>query len=294
VIDLLVPTCQRDLPQLALLLRSLDTFLDRSVVSSLHLASIDRPEAFNELRRVATHKFQPCTHYLSPGDLGLHEAGGNHGRGWLQQQVAKLSFARHARGEFFMVLDSKNVALRPIGPTDLIERGRAQWALESISSHRKWWRGSAWALAHERFDYAPGRVALSSAAPVIFHTSSVVAMIDWLEQHHGESLERFFNKWRPIRHRFMRATEFTLYYVYMDRERLADRHHLMSNHLHDSESQIWTSFTSAVREERLRRILGGHTTGLFTGIHFAAWKGLTEAERAGLEALAAGTRHGVG
>ena len=287
--DLFIPTCTRDLPQASLLLQSLDTFLERSVVSSLTLANIDRPETLSEMRRLTTHKFQSCTQYLCPDDLGLHETAGDWRQGWKLQQAAKLSFARHASTEFFMVLDSKNFALRPIRATDLIEGGRARLMPEAISLHTKWWRGSAWALAHKRFDRTPDRVAISSGTPVIFHTASVVALIDWLERHHGKSLEQFFEEPRPIRHRIMRPTEFTLYYVYMDREGLLDRYHVMWDCLHDTASQIWASFTPSVRQERLRRILGGRTSGLFTGIAFAAWETLAEADRASLHALVRGS-----
>lgn len=118
-------------------------------------------------------------------------------------------------------------------------------------------------------------------------------MIDWLEWYHGEPLQRFFDKRRLIRDRFMRATEFTLYYVYMDREGLRDRHHVLSDRLHDKESQIWASSTPSMREERLRRMLSGRTSGLFTGIAFAAWEALGEADRAALDTLAAGGSAGM-
>jgi hypothetical protein len=286
--DLFIPTCQRDLPQVSLLLRSLDTFLDHSAVTSINLASLDRPEVFDEVRQLATHKFHSSTNYLRPSDLGLPEVRGGRGHGWKLQQAAKLSFARHASSDFFMVLDSKNLALHPIKTADLVEGGRARWTPEAIGIHGNWWRGSAWALAHKGFDRAPTRAAISSATPVIFHTASVIAMIDWLQCYHGESLQRFFDKRRLIRDRIMRATEFTLYYVYMDRERLRDRYHLISDRLHDKPSQIWATSSASTREERLHRILNGETTGLFTGIAFQAWAALTDTQRAGLRALAAG------
>jgi hypothetical protein len=291
--DLFIPTCQRDLPQASLLLRSLDTFLDRGAVTSINLASIDRPDVFGQVRQVATHKFHSCTNYLRPSDLGLPEVHAGRGHGWKLQQAAKLSFARQASSDFFMVLDSKNLALHPIRTADLLENGRARWMPEAIGIHGKWWRGSAWALAHKRFDRAPTRVAISSATPVIFHTRSVVSMIDWLEWYHGEPLQRFFDKRRLIRDRIMRATEFTLYYMYMDREGLRDRYHVLSDRLHDKPSQIWASSTPSMREERLRRMLSGRTTGLFTGIAFAAWEALGEADRAALDTLAAGGSAGM-
>ncbi len=286
--DLVIPTCQRDLPQVLLLLRSLDTFLDRDLVSSLHLISIDKPEFFSQVRQLATHKFQSCTHYLTTRDLGLAEADGDYRRGWKLQQAAKLSFARYGGSEFYMVLDSKNLALRRVRTGDVIDQGRATLMPEAVSFHTKWYRGSAWALAHPTFDRSPGRRAISSATPVTFHAGSVVAMLDWLQQHHGQPIDRFLEKRRLIRHRFMRPTEFTLYYVYLDREGLFQRYHVLSERLHDRASQIWASLSPGDRTSRLRQILSGQTTGLFTSIHGASWKALAEADRSELYALVAG------
>ena len=286
--DLFIPTCARDLPQVRLLLRSLDTFVDRRAVTSLTLACIDRPEIFADVRGLATHKFQACTDYLRPADLGLRETAGGGAQGWKLQQAAKLAFAARARTEYFMVLDSKNIALRPMGAIDLVDRGKAPWVLEPVRHHPDWWRGSVWALDHAGFDRSPERLAISSATPVIFHAPTALAMVAWLERRHRESLQRFFERRRLIRDRFMRATEFTLYFVYLDRERLADRYHVASDRLHDRDSQIWASSSPALRAERLRRILSGGSQGLFTGITYAAWEALPESGRAALQALASG------
>jgi hypothetical protein len=288
--DLVIPTCQRDLPQVLLLLRSLDTFVDRDLVSSLHLVSVDKPEFFSQVRQLATYKFQSCTHYLNTRDLGLRDGDSNYRQGWKLQQAAKLSFARYAGTQFYMVLDSKNVALRRVRAGDVIQQGRASLMPEAVSLHGKWYRGSAWALAHPTFDCSPARVAISSATPVTFHAGTVVAMLDWLQHYHEESIDRFLEKRRLIRHRFMRPTEFTLYYVYLDREGLLDQYHYLSEHLHDRASQIWASLSASDRSSRLRRIVSGQTTGLFTAIHGASWQALPEADRSELYALAAGEK----
>ena len=288
MIDLLIPTCQRDLPQVMLLLRSLDTFVDSDVVSSLNLISIDKPEFVSQLRQLATYKFQSRTHYLTQKDLGLREGITDYRQGWKLQQAAKLSFARYTRSQFYMVLDSKNLALRAVRAGDLVEQGRAALMPEPISFHTKWYKGSAWALAHRRFDCAPERQAISSATPVTFHAKTVANMLDWLEQHHGESIERFLERRRPIRHRFMRPTEFTLYYVYLDREGLFDRYHIVSERLHDRASQIWASLSPGERGQRLQRVLSRQTTGLFTSMHPGPWAALTESDRSELYALVGG------
>jgi hypothetical protein len=288
--DLLIPTCQRDLPQVRLLLRSLDTFVDCDVVSSVNLISIDKPAFFSQVRQLATYKFQSRTRYLTPTDLGLREGISDYRQGWKLQQAAKLNFARYTGSEFYMVLDSKNIALRTVRGGDLMEHGRAALMPEAISFHTQWYRGSAWALAHRRFDCAPERKAISSATPVTFHAKTVANMLDWLERHHGESIERFLVRRRPIRHRFMRPTEFTLYYVYLDREGLLDRYHILSERLHDRASQIWASLSPGERTGRLSRILTRQTTGLFTTMHSGPWAALTGTDRSELYALASGER----
>ena len=290
MIDIFVPTYMPDLKQIRVLMRSLDTYLEARAVASLNIAAIGRAESFACVQEVDTHKFASCTCYLRLQDLGFGEPDGSREQGWSLQQAAKLGFARHATTEFYMVLDSKNIALRPIRVADLVQDGRSPWVLGDVAIHPRWWRGSAWAMAHRKFNRTPGRQALSAATPVIFHTASVVAMLDWLERYHGESVERFLMRRRPIRQRFLRATEFTMYYVFMDREGLLDRYHFASNRLHDIPSQIWLDQPPQIRTERIRRILGGQVNGLFTGIQRAAWEALTEQECMGLHALAAGGR----
>jgi hypothetical protein len=163
-IDIFVPTCLRDLEQALILFRSLDTYLDLGSVASLNIAAIDSAEFFPRIQEIRTHKFQSRTNYLRTQDLGFSEPKG---RMWLLQQAAKLSFARHSTTEFYMVLDSKNIALRPISIIDLVQNGRSAWVLEDAAIHKNWWRGSAWALSHKTFDLNSGRQVLSAATPVI-------------------------------------------------------------------------------------------------------------------------------
>lgn len=288
MIDVFLPTYLPDLKQVAVLMRSLDTYLDIGAVASLNIAAICPAESFVYVQKIDTHKFRARTRYLCPQDLGFCEPNGSRHQGWSLQQAAKLSFARYATTEFYMVLDSKNIALRSIQSGDLVRDSRSPWVLEDVMIHTEWWRGAVWAMAHYRFDRTPGRAALSAATPVILHTQSVVAMLDWLKRYRNESVEQFLMRRRPILQRFMRPTEFAMYYVFMDREGLLDRYHFSSNRLHDVPLQIWADQTPQIRTERLRRILNGDSQGLFTAIQREAWEALTEDERMGLQVLAAG------
>jgi Family of unknown function (DUF6492) len=286
-IDIFVPTCLRDLEQALLLFQSLDTYLDIGAVASLNIAAIDSAASFLHIQEIPTHKFQPRTHYLRTQDLGFGE---HHRQKWLLQQAAKLSFARHSTTEFYMVLDSKNMALRHIGISDLVRDGKSAWVLEDVAMHRDWWRGSAWALSHPKFEMNPGRQALSAATPVIFHTASVIQMLDWVEQYHRESIENFFMKPRPIRRRILRMqhTEFMMYYTFMDREGLQDRYHFVSDTLQDP-AYIWSDLAPEVIAERIDRVLTSKTTGLFTGFHRSLWQAFTDTQKGMIHTLAGGS-----
>jgi Family of unknown function (DUF6492) len=285
-IDIFVPTCLRDLDQATLLFQSLATYLNTDAVASLQIAAIDAAASYSRIQELPTHKFQSRTHYLRTQDLGLGE---HHQQRWLLQQVAKLAFARHSTTEFYMVLDSKNMALRPIDITDLVRDGQSAWVLEDVVMHRDWWRGSAWALSHPKFEMNPGRQALSAATPVIFHTASVIQMLDWVEQYHGESIEKFFMKPRPLRRRVLRMqhTEFMMYYTFMDREGLQDRYHFVSDRLQDA-AYIWSGMAPEAIAERIDRVLTAKTTGLFTGFHRSLWQALTDAEKVQIQTIAGG------
>lgn len=86
----------------------------------------------------------------------------------------------------------------------------------------------------------------------------------------------------------MRITEFSLYHVYMDRERRLDQFHYSSQELHDVPSQIWSDQAPDIRTERLRRLLSRTETGLFTGIQRVAWRMLTDEQKDAIRAIAAG------
>ena len=288
MLDIFVPTYPPDLEQFSVLIRSLDTYLDLDAVATLNIALVGPNEDIARVQKIDTLKFRARTRYFLPSDLGMCEPDGSRTQGWNLQQVAKLSFARHATSAFYMVMDSKNLALRPVRLDDLVRNGKAAITLEDAEIHKTWWRGAAWALAYRRFDRKPGRQALSAATPVILHSESVTAMVNWLERKHRMSLPSFFLKRRRIRSRFMQVTEFSMYYVFMDRENLLDRYHFESDGLHDVPSQIWSDQTPDDRSARLARILGCSTTGLFTGIQPGAWQALTPEEKAAIAMLAAG------
>ena len=84
--------------------------------------SDDDAEAFTAICTLQTGRFQARTRYLQLGDVGLEHIAK---RGWLVQQAAKLAFARIARTAHCMELDSRNIPLKPVRLTDLVNAGRA-------------------------------------------------------------------------------------------------------------------------------------------------------------------------
>src|SRR5215213_8743150 len=158
MLDLFVPTCARDLDQARILLASLDRFVERDVVTSMTVANIDRIANLEQVERLSSGKFHDCTRHARLEDFGMASPT-EEANGWILQQVAKLLFARQARTEFYMVLDSKNLALNPISGGDLLSDGRAAWVLEPLYPRKRaWWRGSTWALCHRRFLRDPNRI----------------------------------------------------------------------------------------------------------------------------------------
>src|SRR5690606_597151 len=131
---------------------------------------------------------------------------------------------------------------------DFVKEGRAATTLEPLENHPRWWRGAAWALGHSSFDTHRSRLVLSAATPVILHTASVRAMVDWLEHRHRTSLANLFLKPRPQRWPLTQLTEFSLYYTFLDREGLFDRYHFQSDLLQDVASQIWQAHSADERE----------------------------------------------
>src|SRR5690606_21289880 len=101
-----------------------------------------------------------------------------------------------------------------------------------------------WALGHSSFDTHRSRLVLSAATPVILHTASVRAMVDWLEHRHRTSLANLFLKPRPLRARLMQLTESSLYYTFLDREGLFDRYRCQSDLLQDVASQVWQAHSA--------------------------------------------------
>lgn len=288
MLDLFVPTCRRDAEQLDVLLASLDTYLPREVVGSLTVAAIDPAHGDQWLHQIDTRKFRDRTRLATPADLGIASVGASDD-GWRLQMAAKLLFARQAETDFYMVLDSKNVALRPISADDLLVGGRAAWVLEPMWSDKNaWWRGSAWALRHRTFERSPARLAISSATPVVFHAASVRGMVEELERRFHRPLDRVLTRRRRLSGRIAFPTEFSLYYVYLDREGTTDRHHFPSDGLHDLPSQIWQGIGVDELAVRLGRLRSSEPAGAFGGIQYAVWVALSEEIRSSLVCRARG------
>jgi hypothetical protein len=284
--DVVVPTCGRDAEQARIMLRSVEANVAGDAFGTIHLVAIDEPAFVSRMRGLSTPGLRDRIEYLTARDVGIE--GDPARRGWLMQQIAKLQFARRARTPFYVALDSKNVMLAPVARGDLMRDGRAPWVLEDAGIHPRWWRGSARVLDHAAFDYRSPRLVLSAATPVILHTASVVAMLDWIEARHRDAFERVFLRMRGY---WSRPTEFCLYFAYLDREGVLDRHHFGARWLHDVAAQIWESRATPVRWQGIQRLLHEEPCGLFGGIASAVWHSLDDETRARVAERATRDRH---
>ena len=59
MIDIFVPTYLSDLKQIAMLMRSLDTYLEPRAVASLNIAAIGPAESFVHVQEVGTYNLDP-------------------------------------------------------------------------------------------------------------------------------------------------------------------------------------------------------------------------------------------
>ncbi len=270
--DIFIPTCTRDLEQLRYLMYSLANFLDAECYDKVYIAWIDRlpfrgfPDSIpNEMsQRIIVLDFdQLISRRFVKRD------------GWLLQQVAKLNFSKLAKCEYYIVLDSKNLALRKIKLDYLLKDSKAISVTVSRDAHIKWWRGAAWALRHPGLLVHSEQKVLSSITPSIFNRDVVLRLLEDLENIHETSFERFFLKTRPIRSRFMRPTEFSLYYTFLDKIGAFEKYHFTDNVLQGGGVQIWNKYSQSMRDELATKIFTGQGKSLMTGIHREAWGSLS-------------------
>ena len=281
--DIFIPTYDKHDEQLKILIRSLTKNLSFSDVESVNICNVGSIESYELVRSEMQSMAFPTE--LSVFDSGLLSCGPPNTRGWLRQQVAKLKFSEISTTEYYLVLDTKNILLEPLKLSSLLKRDRMPCIPSKVSFHPKWWRGAVWALGHSSFDMSDDGNVFGSITPAFFHRDTVRKMLEFMERRHEMTFQDFFLKRRYLRHRYMRPTEFTLYYCFLDLTNQFREVHYWSTDLIDGASQIWRKHSDQELQERVQRIIDGETKQIFTGIHHPAWNRIPAPMKANLEAV---------
>jgi len=108
--------------------------------------------------------------------------------GWHAQQIIKLKAASLVKAPYYVVMDSKNTLIRPLKPDDLFTkcntaRIQAQYTADKIPvPHIDWYKASAKAL---KMDPPSEGYWPASITPVIFHTQTVLDMLEHIGEGSG-------------------------------------------------------------------------------------------------------------
>ena len=279
--DIFIPACQRDAEQLGFLATSLASKADPDSIHRLIICQVS--EALETSARkavlVSLGPLAQKTEFIRESDLGLKPIQ----NGWLNQQAAKLAFSSQAQTRYYLVLDAKNILLQAIDLCSLIVDNKAPIKTSSLAAHPKWWRGSAWALGCNDLIHpsCADQGVLSSVPPVFIHAKSCYGLISYIKGKFRQDIGRFMAQKRPIRHRLMRPSEFTLYYTWLHKEDLLVRMHYLMDSL-QCNNLIWGRHSQFELEERLSQILAPSQQCLFSGIHWRAWNRLSNSQKKSL------------
>jgi len=162
-----------------------------------------------------------------------------HVDGWEAQQIAKLRVASFVTSDYYVILDSKNIATRPLQLSDFQSQLPFNYVEIPLSKvkqpHRKWYERTYKTL---RMDWESAQEDLVplSVTPVVFHTEAVKQMILDVERETGMSFEFI------VKRQFV--SEFCFYNAYLRREGLLEKLHSLKTSGHDLVSRVlWDATT---------------------------------------------------
>jgi hypothetical protein len=275
MIDIFIPACNRDVEQLLMLCRSLNAFVESQSIHSIVICSVGQDNTLSEHPIKDTAKSLISKfHFMHQSDLGLPNAG----NGWLLQQAAKLAFSKVCSTDFYLVLDCKNILLKSVNLNSLFVSGKAPMPTCSVRNHPKWWKGSAWALTHNGIlNGSADKPVINSVPPVFINTKECYGLISYIEGKFRKGIGQFMVSPRPIRHRFMRPSEFTLYHTWLDKQGTINRLHYPSNIL--QSIYLWGRHSTDDLYSLHSRIISNSDDRLFAGIHWRAWNRLSSDQK---------------
>ncbi len=197
------------------------------------------------------------------------KGGWRGGNGYRLQQALKLASARAATSDRMLILDGKNLFLRPLKNNELFDgQGRALAVFEKLSAdyHRGWLSESMEALAVPD-DLREVAETTGYSTPYPVSRQLLLDVLEEVESRHGPVQALFASKRRP--------SEFMLIFCY------CQKHHGGTDRAfgrYDGRhAGIWADFDDA----RINAVLDAaeNDTPLTFGLHRAALGGLSGGQR---------------
>ncbi len=128
------------------------------------------------------------------------------------QQIAKLEASRRVSTPYYLTLDADVLAVKRTTTDWLFPGGRARIIRMAEDGHRRWYETSATLLGLPRSRWNHG------VTPVMLHTASVRALLDYLEESGGPPQARGARGpgWRSELLRRRGWTEYSLYHTFVE------------------------------------------------------------------------------
>jgi hypothetical protein len=148
--------------------------------------------------------------------------------GWTLQQLLKLAISDIVTTPFYLTFDQDVFFTHPVSEENLLPDGKALTQYEEKIAHKKWWQSSAYhlklktKLSKDGMQVTPAILATVVSQALIKELSMEKNWVDkLLEPRLPDSLARFHPRWKH-RHRW---TEYTLYWLYLEKYNLVDSYH---------------------------------------------------------------------
>jgi hypothetical protein len=198
------------------------------------------------------------------------QVNSNHKEGWYAQQVLKLKAASRVKGEYFLVLDSKNTLMQDVNAHTFLNEcnqarmfGTYPWG-ELPKLHQEWFHRSAQVLQVNEPD---GGEWPASITPMVMHRQTVLDMLKEI----GEDPDPSVLCAGPLCDMLDEgATEFTLYLMYaQSKDTFGCRHAVFhaTDWAHEPAVSMWRGLESNVEEAK------NLATGLRSPLMFGAQHG---------------------
>lgn len=158
--------------------------------------------------------------------------------GWRIQQILKLAVAEIIQTPFYLTFDQDIFCTHPITEENLLPKGKALIQYESKTAHKHWWQSAAHhlnmktKLEEDGIQVTPAILSTDATRGLIKELSTELDWVDkLLKPHLPNAYSRFHPRFRN-RHRW---TEYTLYFLYLEKYKLIDTYHVAAQPNSDIE-----------------------------------------------------------